>query len=272
MTHVDCLTNTRTYPVDPDDHWTALWLVIHIKRTSTTYFVLAIILPGVLITLLSFCPLWLDVTKSGERISFGATMLLTILVLMTLVGEVVPKCGEMLWIHLINWVNFGFCVLAMLESFVVYYICFGESGQDTGHELADAAGEGSDDHPAKEEIHHKRWKEEINARTIDYWHRRILPSTYFVTLAVITIIKPDDGYEDNYAAPTFEGFWPRNGVYRERVWFLVTTLVVVFALCLVQVRGLLMQLVGRCRKSSAGAEAGRQANAEPQECFPPQGA
>ena len=55
MTHVDCLTNTRTYPVDPDDHWTALWLVVHIKRTSTTYFVLAIVLPGVLITLPEGC-------------------------------------------------------------------------------------------------------------------------------------------------------------------------------------------------------------------------
>ena len=251
VTHVDCLTNTRTYPVDPEDHWTSLWLVVHIKRTSTTYFMLAIILPGVIITLLSFGPLWLDVTKSGERISFGATMLLTILVLMTLVGEVVPRCGEMLWIHLMNWVNFGFCVLAMLESFVVYYICFGDSGGDTAHELADAVAEQSDCAIEKEKIKDKRWREETNARNIDYWNRRILPASYLVVLASITAIRPNDGYSDNYAAPTFQGFWARNEVYHERLWFLITTLVIIFVLCLFQFRRLLIHVVGQWRKNAA---------------------
>ena len=35
-----------------------------------------------------------DVSVSGERIGFGSTMLLTILLLCTLVGESVPKSGE----------------------------------------------------------------------------------------------------------------------------------------------------------------------------------
>ena len=55
---------------------------------------LTVLLPGTIITLLSFCTFWLDVSVSGERIGFGSTMLLTILLLMTLVGESVPKCGE----------------------------------------------------------------------------------------------------------------------------------------------------------------------------------
>ena len=55
---------------------------------------LTIILPGTIITLLSFCTFWLDVSVSGERIGFGSTMLLTILLLMTIAGESVPKCGE----------------------------------------------------------------------------------------------------------------------------------------------------------------------------------
>merc|ERR1711865_812247 len=128
-------------------------------------------------TLLSFGPLWLDVTKSGERISFGATMLLTILVLMTLVGEVVPRCGEMLLIHLINWVNFGYCVLAMLESFVVYYICFGESGDDTGHEVAGLHIR--DDDQEGENQRSMKYREEQNARAFDYWNRRIMPTSSF---------------------------------------------------------------------------------------------
>jgi len=36
ITKVDCETNLRTYPVDPDVFWTALWMTIHIQRKSTT--------------------------------------------------------------------------------------------------------------------------------------------------------------------------------------------------------------------------------------------
>ena len=36
--------------------------------------------------------------------------------------------GELLWIDLFNWVNFGFCVLALLESFWVSHLYHGEHG------------------------------------------------------------------------------------------------------------------------------------------------
>ena len=36
ITNVDCETHSRTYPVKPDEVWTALWMTIHIKRRSTT--------------------------------------------------------------------------------------------------------------------------------------------------------------------------------------------------------------------------------------------
>ena len=36
ITNVDCETNSRTYPVKPDEVWTALWMTIHIQRRSTT--------------------------------------------------------------------------------------------------------------------------------------------------------------------------------------------------------------------------------------------
>ena len=38
ITKVDCETNLRTYPVDPDPdvRWTALWMTIHIQRKSMT--------------------------------------------------------------------------------------------------------------------------------------------------------------------------------------------------------------------------------------------
>ena len=36
ITKVDCETNLRSYPVDPNVRWTALWMTIHIKRKSRT--------------------------------------------------------------------------------------------------------------------------------------------------------------------------------------------------------------------------------------------
>ena len=240
VTDIECLTNTRTYPVDAEAHWTSLWLVIHIKRTSGVYCYLTIITPGVLITLLSFATLWLDVTKSGERISFGATMLLTILVLMTLVGQVVPRCGEMLWIHLVNWVNFLFCLFSTLQSFVISYICMVEKGDDTGHEMA--GGESDSRDAKREKFHQKRQQEEwARAKTLDYWSRRVLPTSYFVVLTFIMTANIDDDYQKNYAAPTYRGFsgWRVYGFHHR--WFLITTLVVVAALCGIQFRGKLGQ-------------------------------
>ena len=36
ITNVDCETHSRTFPVKPDEVWTALWMTIHIQRRSTT--------------------------------------------------------------------------------------------------------------------------------------------------------------------------------------------------------------------------------------------
>ena len=237
LSRVDCQKHTRTYPVNPREHWTSLWLVVYVTRKSSTYYELTIIMPGILITLLSFGPLWLDVTKSGERISFGATMLLTILVLMTLVGEVVPRCGEMLLIHLINWVNFGYCVLAMLESFVVYYICFGESGDDTGHEVAGLHIR--DDDEEGENQRSMKYREEQNARAFDYWNRRIMPTSYIIILVLIFTMDIEDDYMDSsFASPTF--MWFNGWVFLKfrYPWVLILMLAVCGVLCLLQFRGL----------------------------------
>ena len=51
----------------------------------------------------------------------------------------------------------------------------------------------------------------------------------------------DDDYQNNYASPTFRGFsgWRVYGFHHR--WFLITTLVVVAALCGIQFRGKLGQ-------------------------------
>lgn len=125
IVHIVCAKNTRYYTCCPDKPFTALWIELHMQRQSRTYYVLTIEMPGIIITALSFLPMLLDVTQ-GERLGFGATMLLTILLLMTIVGEIVPRCGEMLWVHLLNWTNFGFCMLSTVETVVISYIMYSE--------------------------------------------------------------------------------------------------------------------------------------------------
>ena len=230
ITKVDCLTNTRTYPVNPDETYTSLWINFHIKRKSMTYYFLIILLPGCIITFLSFCPFWLDVHKSGERISFGATMLLTILLLMTIVAEAVPKCGEMLWLHLFNWVNFGFCVLSMLESFLVYFWCFGENGEDSAIELKETRQSLSDSLSEKSRTLIKEKSAltrqisklvatlehangvEITTRNIDYFSRRFFPATYILALSLVLGMQCSDNYDKEYTVPSYSGMWPAGHV------------------------------------------------------------
>ena len=243
---VECRSNTRTYPVDPDDHWTALWLIVHITRKSAPYYFLCIIVPGILVTLLSFFPFWLDVTETGTRTSFGATMLLTILVLMTIVGQVVPRCGEMLWIHLVNWTNFVFCLIATIQGYIVAIIA---TGGDFGHAMA---GKESDKDADHEKFHRMRQQGEARARAVDYWCRRVLPTCYLIVITFVLTADVNDDYGANYALPMFKGFsgWQVDGVKHK--WLLITSIVLVTALCLMQFQ----VIFSKFRRNSGQAVSG----------------
>ena len=58
----------------------------------------------------------------GERIGFGSTMILAQFVLMTVAGDELPTCGELLWIDVLLCLNMIFTFVALLESCYVTYI------------------------------------------------------------------------------------------------------------------------------------------------------
>ena len=167
---------TRIYPCCPDNPYSQLNIRVYMKRTSSAY-ITSVEAPGVIFTMLSFLVFWLDVTQVGERLGFGATMLLSIQLLMTIVADITPLCGETLWIELFNWINFLFCTLSIMESVFVVYVAFGGLGTI----------------------------EEEAAEKVDYWARRIIPSTWALCQSILYNLTPEDGYLGDWSKSMFQG-------------------------------------------------------------------
>lgn len=181
---VECEKHTRVYPCCADEPWTQLWVHIHLRRAHF-YYRMLLEIPGILITLLSFSVFFLDVRATGERLGFGSTMMLTMLVLALIASDKLPVCGELLWIQVLNSLNMCFGVLAVLQSCYVTHICF--------------AGTGKGD--------------EERAERCDYWARRIVPPLYLSLLGVLYSIRFDDKYartsdSNDFHLQTFQGAPP----------------------------------------------------------------
>lgn len=188
VTAVQCRKFRRIYPCCPGA-WTALWLVVEIERHSGTFYLLTVILPSVLCTMLTWIPfLWEPRTRTGERMSFTATMLLTILFITTIVINTLPKCGELLWIQLLFWLNNAFCILALLyNAWVTSVIDYGSLFRPNQATIDERVA-----------LTHQA----------DAWARRLVPATYALALSFIHGMSPRDMYETTFTRPMFSGFWP----------------------------------------------------------------
>jgi hypothetical protein len=108
------------YPCCPNEPWPVLQYEIGFER-ATNYYVLKIIVPNILFTFLSFGPFWLDV-RSGERLSFGVTILLAMVAVDIIAADLLPICPEYLFIECLVGGSILFAFFALVEScFVVYW-------------------------------------------------------------------------------------------------------------------------------------------------------
>lgn len=101
-----------TYPCCPNEPWPVLQYNIGFER-ATNYYVMKIIVPNILFTFLSFAPFWIDV-RSGERLSFGITILLAMVAVDIIAADLLPICPEYLFIE----VRFRF------DSIRFAWLCF----------------------------------------------------------------------------------------------------------------------------------------------------
>ena len=178
---VECQKHTREYPCCPGESWTQLWIRLYMKRATGAYFY-TLVLPGILITVLTFGALFLDVSATSERLGFSSTMLLTNLVLQLIASDKLPTCGEFMWVQLFSLVNLYYC------AFIVGASCFFDKIGKSDGKLAE------------------KW---------DSRFRRIVPSTYCLTLGLIYGIRFEDEYklmDPSYSAsdhPMFDGLSPK---------------------------------------------------------------
>ena len=176
LTNFSCHRNTLTYPCCGDATFSQLIIRVYMKRSSTFYS-LTIEIPGIIFTLLCMTSLWLDSSNVGERLGFCATMLLVTQVLMIVVSEQLPTCGEILWIELLNLANFTFCVITLFESCISVHISFRGIGTVN----------------------------EANAETFDARARLWIPSLYILAIGTVYSLDLDDGYEADGLKKMFQG-------------------------------------------------------------------
>jgi len=103
-----------SYDCCPSEPWPVVAYTIDLARSSLFYgpFVL---IPGVLITILSFAVFWVD-AGVVDPLGYGIGIIIVILLLNVVLIEMLPVCGELLWIDLFGLVNTGFCCISLLVS------------------------------------------------------------------------------------------------------------------------------------------------------------
>jgi len=87
---------------------------IILERSSFFYTWLSVI-PGIVITVLSFAVFWAD-TESADALGFGITVIVVNLLSNLVLVNMLPVCGEMIWIDLYAAVNTLFCCLSLFQS------------------------------------------------------------------------------------------------------------------------------------------------------------
>ena len=77
------------------------------KRAAGFYLTMSII-PGILVTLLSFVVFFAD-TASADALGFGISVIVVNLLANVVLLNMLPPCGEMIWIDIFTLNNTAFC-------------------------------------------------------------------------------------------------------------------------------------------------------------------
>ena len=88
------------YACCPNDPYPVLRYNIVMSRSTAFYDVL-IIIPGILLTLLSMCVFAIGNDSGFDQLGYGISVIVVALLSQFLVLNMVPVCGELLWIDLV---------------------------------------------------------------------------------------------------------------------------------------------------------------------------
>jgi hypothetical protein len=108
------------YPCCPSEPWPVLIYSVTMGRASNFYIYLLII-PGVLITCLSFVIFWAP-TAQADALGYGISVIVVTVLSNVVLLEILPICGEVLWIDCFSTLNTCFCCISLLQSSLVIMI------------------------------------------------------------------------------------------------------------------------------------------------------
>ena len=102
------------YPCCPSEPWPILKFTMTLERASFFYTWVSLI-PGIVITMLSFAVFWAD-TASADALGFGISVIVVNLLSNIILIDMLPICGELIWIDMYAYMNTVFCCIALLQS------------------------------------------------------------------------------------------------------------------------------------------------------------
>ena len=88
---------------------------------SHRHYAMFVIFPDILFVTMSFGQFLLDI-DSGERLSFGVTIVLIMVTQSVVVSSLLPLCQESLWINIFNFYSMIFTILPLLVTLVGFFL------------------------------------------------------------------------------------------------------------------------------------------------------
>jgi len=85
----------------PNDPYPVLRYTLTMSRASSFYDTL-IVTPGILLTLLSFCLFAIGNNSGFDKLGYGISVIVVSLLSQVFVVNMVPICGELLWLDLVR--------------------------------------------------------------------------------------------------------------------------------------------------------------------------
>ena len=85
------------YDCCPGDPWPVAQYTVSVKRMSTSYYIQLVVIPVAILTILSFATFWMSY-EVGERMGYGITLILANEVARATVMQLIPMCGETIWL------------------------------------------------------------------------------------------------------------------------------------------------------------------------------
>jgi hypothetical protein len=114
---ITAVTATRTnyeYDCCPNEPWPVVVYEVSMRRSQHFYWTLVLV-PGILITILSFFVFMTD-TGSADALGYGIGVIVVNLLSNIVLVGILPLCGETKWIDVFAILNTFFCCISLFES------------------------------------------------------------------------------------------------------------------------------------------------------------